>query len=239
VPPMSVGEIKEQDYFEDRPPDVFDRWHARARRAGPGYAMEVVRYVSWPILKLLFRFRALGLEHVPPGGPVILAPNHASFADHFLVAVPMSRRVNYMAKSQLFKGVLAYLISLMGAFPIRRGPGGLDEEAFRTARAVLDRGGILVVYPQAGRARGDEFGGPARPGIGRIALERGATVVPVAIVGSARIREWRRGRFPRITLVCGEPVQVPAEPDAPRARQQEIADTVLARSRALYDAVRR
>ena len=236
---MSIDEIREQKYAETRAAAEFAGFHAKVRRGDPGWPMEVVRALTWPTVLLLWRFRSVGIENLPKSGPVVLAANHASFADHFLVGVASSRQVNYMAKSQLFKGILGWGINLMGGFPVRRGSGGLDEEAFATARAVLARGSQVVVYPQAGRARGDEFGGPARPGLGRIVLDNGAPVVPLAIVGSARIRGWRRGRFPRITVVFGEPMHFDAEPGASRERHQEVADAVLAQSRILFENVRR
>ena len=87
-----------------------------------------------------------------------------------------------MAKSQLFTNpVIKFIFCHGGAFPIRRGHH--DEEAFKTAYAILDRGGCLLMYPEGGRSRSGGLGEP-RPGVGRIALESGVPVIPVAIHGS-------------------------------------------------------
>ncbi len=126
---------------------------------------------------------------------MIVAPNHFSFMDHFFVAVYLRRKVQFMAKSQLFKMPLEIVYHNGGVFPVRR--GHRDEEAFKTAHAVLARGGIVVMYCEGGRSRTGELGEP-KPGIGRLALESGAPVVPVALVGSERVRDWKRLQFPKV-----------------------------------------
>ena len=121
-----------------------------------------------------------------PTGPVILAPNHFSQWDHFFAAVYLQRKVQFMAKSQLFKNpAIKFIFKHGGAFPVRRGHH--DEEAFVTSNAVLERGGTLLMYAEGGRSRTGDLGEPKR-GIGKIALESGAPVVPVAIHGSAIAR---------------------------------------------------
>ena len=91
-----------------------------------------------------------------------------------------------------------------GVFPVRR--GHQDEEAFKTAHAVLARGDIVVMYCEGGRSRSGELG-EAKPGIGRLALESGAPVVPAAIAGSERARNWKKGQFPKVTVQFGDPVR--------------------------------
>ena len=110
-----------------------------------------------------------------------------------------------------------------------------DEEAIITALTILERGGMLVIYPEGGRSRSGRIGDSARPGIGRLALESGAPVVPLAIDGSERARNWRRLRLPAVRLSYGQPMRFAREPGAPRERQHEVADEVLAAVRALHD----
>ena len=133
---------------------------------------------------------------MPTEGPAIIAPNHFSFLDHFFVAVYMRRKVHFMAKSQLFKRPLQFIYTHGGVFPVRR--GHRDEEAFKTAHAILGRGDMVVMYAEGGRSRTGELG-EAKPGIGRLALETGAAVVPTAIVGTERARNWKRLQFPKVT----------------------------------------
>jgi len=112
--------------------------------------------------------------------------------------------------------------------------GARDEEAFITAGIVLGRGGTIVMYPEAGRSRTGKLSDKARPGIGRLALESGAPVVPAAIFGSSKVRNWKRLQFPKVVVQYGEPLRYPVEADAPRERQQEVADEIFDRIKELY-----
>ena len=112
-----------------------------------------------------------------------------------------------MAKSQLFSNPLfRYVFKHGGVFPVRRGYD--DEEAFMTAHTVLDRGGCVLMYAEGGRSRSGDLGEPKR-GVGKLALESGVPVVPVAIHGSAGVRGWKRLRFPKVTVQFGEPLTFP------------------------------
>jgi 1-acyl-sn-glycerol-3-phosphate acyltransferase len=140
-----------------------------------------------------------------------------------------------MAKSQLFgPPVLTYIFKHGGVFPVRR--GHRDEEAFRTAYELLDQGEMLLVYAEGGRSRSRRLGEP-KPGIGRIALESGAPIVPVAIHGSAGVRGWRRLRFPRVTVQFGEPLSYAVEKGPSRERQLEVAGDIFDRVREMYEAL--
>jgi len=137
-----------------------------------------------------------------------------------------------MAKSQLFgPPVLTYIYTHGGVFPVRR--GHKDEEAFKTAFTILEQGGMLLVYAEGGRSRTGELG-QVKPGIGRIALESGVPVVPVAVHGSESVRRWKRFRFPKVTVQFGEPVSFPVEPGASRERQLAVASAVFDRVREMY-----
>jgi 1-acyl-sn-glycerol-3-phosphate acyltransferase len=226
-----MPEIKPQVYKDERPAEYFDKFHARARR-GVGWTYAFVRFlVTLPTL-LIFRTRAIGLKNVPKTGPLILAPNHFSQMDHFFTGLYLRRQVRFMAKSQLFgPPVLTYIYSHGGVFPIRR--GHRDEEAFKTAFTILDQGEMLLIYAEGGRSRSGKLG-EVKPGIGRIALESGAPVVPVAIHGSAKVRRWKRLSFPKVTVQFGEPLSFPVEQDPSRERQLEVATEVFDRVRAMY-----
>ena len=155
-------EMKAQVYKDPRPAEHFTRFHERTRAKRPNWMYELVRIVLTPYLLLFFRTRAIDSDKVPADGPVIVAPNHFSFMDHFFVAVYLRRKVQFMAKSQLFKMPLEIVYHNGGVFPVRR--GHRDEEAFKTAHAVLARGGIVVMYVEGGRSRTGEPGQPqARP----------------------------------------------------------------------------
>jgi 1-acyl-sn-glycerol-3-phosphate acyltransferase len=228
-----LAPMKAQVYLDDRPASYFERFHVYARTRESPWLYTFVRVVSYPYCRLAFKLRVEQLDLVPPDGPAILAANHFSGMDHWFVGILLHRRVRWMAKSQLFRGVLLeWFLPHIGAFPVRRGQR--DEESITTALTILGRGGVLVIYPEGGRSRSGQIGTSARPGIGRLALQSGAPVVPVAIVGSERARNWRRLEFPAVTVRYGAPMRFGLEPDPTRERQQQVADEVLGAIHALH-----
>jgi 1-acyl-sn-glycerol-3-phosphate acyltransferase len=229
-----MGEMKPQVYKDPRPAEYFDQFHAAARK-GVGWTYTLARIVLTLPTMLLWRVRAIGVENVPKDGPLVLAPNHFSQMDHFFVGLYLRRKIRFMAKSQLFgPPVLTYIYKHGGVFPVRRGHH--DEEAFETVRQLLAQGEMLLVYAEGGRSRTQTLGEP-KPGIGRIALESGAPIVPVAIHGSEYARQWKRFRFPKTTVQFGEPLTFPVEPSAGRERQLEVATEVFAQVREMYEGL--
>jgi 1-acyl-sn-glycerol-3-phosphate acyltransferase len=227
--------MREQVYSDPRPKEHFDGFHHRARTREPDWVYELVRILTSLYGMTLLRARAIATENVPGAGPVILAPNHFSFMDHFLMGCYIRRKVRFMAKSQLFSPWARWVYLQGGVFPVRR--GARDEEAFITAEAILDHGGVVAMYPEGGRSRTGSLADQAKPGVGRLALESGAPVVPVAIFGSSKIRNWKRLRFPAVRVEYGEPRRYDPEPGATRERQQQVADEIFAEIRALYGRV--
>jgi 1-acyl-sn-glycerol-3-phosphate acyltransferase len=230
-----MARMREQVYKDPRPATRFTRFHERARRRRPDWVYEVVRVLTTIYGTIAFRARGVRPDRVPRNGPLILAPNHFSFFDHFFVGMFLRRRVQFMAKSQLFKRPMQWVYTHGGVFPVRRGHE--DNEAFVTAAAILARGGCVVMYCEGGRSRTGELAERPRPGIGRLALQSGATVVPVAIYGSQRVRNWKRLRFPQVTVNYGEPLAFTQEPDPSRDRQQQVADQIFAAVKQLYAAL--
>lgn len=230
-----MADIKPQVYKDPRPAERFQPFHEWTRTHRPGWTYELVRMVLTPIAIALYRERALGTSNVPADGPFILAPNHFSQMDHFFVAVYIRRKVQFMAKSQLFGNpVLDYIFRVGGVFPVRR--GHRDEEAFKTAYAVLGRGGCVGMYCEGGRSRTRSLGEP-RPGVGRLALESGVPVVPVAIHGSAGVRRWKRLQFPKVTVQYGEPLTFDVIANPSRDEQLAAATRIFERVRAMYDVL--
>lgn len=229
------GALKPQVYRDERPAEHFARFHSRTRAKPPNWMYEAVRLVQTPYLMLFFRARSIDADKVPADGPVIVAPNHFSFLDHFFVAVYLRRKVQFMAKSQLFTKPMEIVYNNGGVFPVLR--GRRDEEAFQTAHAVLARGGIVVMYVEGGRSRSGELGEP-KPGVGRLALESGAPVVPVALVGSERVRDWKRLRFPKVTCQFGDPVAFERVESPTREQAQAASEEVFGRIHSLWSGLR-
>jgi 1-acyl-sn-glycerol-3-phosphate acyltransferase len=227
-----LASMREQIYSDPRPKEYFDRFHTRAREREPDWVYELTRLITSLYAYTFLRARAIATENVPGKGPVILAPNHFSFMDHFLMGCYLRRKVRFMAKSQLFKRPMQFIYSHGGVFPVRR--GARDEETFITARAILARGGAITMYCEGGRSRTGKISDSAKPGIGRLALEAGVPVVPIAIFGSARIRNWKRLQFPKVTVQYGEPIRWEPIEHPTRAQQQAVADSILTEIRALH-----
>ena len=227
--------MKEQVYRDPRPAEHFERFHRRARTKRPNWMYEAVRMVLAPYLFFVYRARCIDSHNVPADGPAIIAPNHFSYLDHFFVAVYLRRKVQFMAKSQLFRPPMQVVYTNGGVFPVRRGHN--DEEAFVTAQAVLERGGIVVMYAEAGRSRTGELGKP-RHGLGRLALESGAPVVPTAIAGTERARNWKRLQFPKVTVQFGEPIRFEQVPEPTKEQAQEASELVFDRVRVLHGRLR-
>jgi len=237
-PSPSDVELKPERYKDERPKEYFDKYHERVRAGVPeAKVYEPVLIATVLHALITFRARGIGSENVP-GGPLILAPNHASFMDHFFTAAFIRRRVQFMAKSQIFSpGPLQYIFSHGGVFPVRR--GSQDDEAFISAFQILERGGALGMYCEGRRSRNGQLAEQAKSGIGRLALESGAPVVPVAIIGSYQVRNWKRLQFPRVTVSYGKPFRFDVVAESTRERQQEAADYILERIRELHTELQR
>jgi 1-acyl-sn-glycerol-3-phosphate acyltransferase len=227
-----MSEMKPQVYKDPRPAEYFDEFHESARN-GSTWMYTIARFILTLPTILIYRVTAEGVANVPRKGALVLAPNHFSQMDHFFAGVYLRRKIRFMAKSQMFgPPVLTYIYKHGGVFPVRRGHH--DEEAFKTAFELLDQGEMLLVYAEGGRSRTQEMGEP-KAGIGRIALESGAPIVPVAIHGSARVRGWKRLRFPRIRIQFGEPRSFPIEASPSKERQLEAATEVFDDVKAMYE----
>jgi 1-acyl-sn-glycerol-3-phosphate acyltransferase len=228
-----MPELKPQRYKDPRPAELFMPVHEWSRTHHPGWVYELVRLISTWIALLVYRTRAISVSNVPADGPVILAPNHFSNMDHFFCGAYIRRKIRFMAKSQLFfkNPILHYIFRVGGVFPVRRGHH--DEEAFTTAHSILERGGCVLMYAEGGRSRTGKLG-EAKPGLGRLALESGVPVVPVAIHGSQGVRGWKRLQFPKVTVQYGEPISFPRVADPDREQQLLAANAIFERVKEMY-----
>ena len=225
-------QMREQVYRDPRPKEYFDRFHERSRTREPDPVYELVRVLVTLYALVFFRSQCISSEKVPQSGPVILAPNHFSFMDHFFLGAFIRRKVRFMAKSQLFKRPMQWIYDHGGVFPVRR--GARDEDAFITANSILTRGGTIAMYCEGGRSRSGKLADKAKPGIGRLALESGAAIVPVAIHGSSRVRNWKRLQFPKVTVQYGDPIRYERVEAPTREQQQAVADEIFDEIKVLY-----
>src|SRR5947208_4547351 len=182
--------------------------HRRARERGVNPLVYwPVRWVLIPFFRIYFRLTRIGRDHIPRRGPVIIAANHRSFLDPFVIGTMARRPMYYVAKKELFvRRWQGWILNALGAFPVRRGAG--DEDTIDTAKAILARGDIVLMFPEGTRIRPGSLGKPKR-GIGRLALETGAPVVPVAVIGTESVRKGWRIRPRKVRIRAGRPLRFP------------------------------
>ena len=145
----------------------------------------VLKAILTPLLRFCFRVRVQGREHVPGSGPVILVSNHVSFCDSIFLPLVLRRRVTFVAKAEYFEDrKTAWFFRAVGQIPVKRGGGPASLRALDAAAEVLERGGVFGIYPEGTRSPdGRLYKG--HTGVARLALQTGAPVVAVAMIGTA------------------------------------------------------
>jgi 1-acyl-sn-glycerol-3-phosphate acyltransferase len=193
----------------------------------------VLRALLVPSFLVYLRMQRVGREHLPKEGPLLLASNHRSFLDPFLIGTLVKRPVYYMAKRELFeKPWQAWILNALGAFPVDRGAG--DGDAMATARQILERGDCVVVFPEGTRVHSGPLLEPRR-GIGRLALETGAPVAPVAVMGSDAVRRGWRIRPRKVRLRVGRPLRYPTVEQCSPALAGAVTERIWACVRLQWD----
>jgi glycerol-3-phosphate dehydrogenase (NAD(P)+) len=209
---MARSELRQEDPRAESPrePAGADLGSFRERSLSRGvnpFVYWTLRAILVPSFLVYLRLQRIGREHLPRSGPLLLASNHRSFLDPFVIGTLVRRPVYYMAKRELFeKRWQAWILNALGAFPVDRGAG--DGDAMATARAILERGDCVVVFPEGTRVRPGPLGDPKR-GVGRLALETGAPVAPVAVIGSEDVRKGWRIRPRKVRIRVGRPLLFP------------------------------
>jgi 1-acyl-sn-glycerol-3-phosphate acyltransferase len=208
--------------------------HELARTKGSNPVLYfLVRLLLIPLMRLVFGLTATGTEHIPRTGPVVIAPNHKSFWDAFFIAAVVRRRVHFMGKAELFTGWRGRLFVALGGFPVLRGAS--DAEAVETARAILERGDVLALFPEGTRVSDPAKLGQPRRGATRIAIETGAVIIPTAITGT----EKRRRHLPRrVRIAFGEPIPVTDLSPTPEHAGLLLDQTVWPTISEEYDRLR-
>jgi glycerol-3-phosphate dehydrogenase (NAD(P)+) len=199
--------------------------HERTRTRGVNpLVLCLVRGILQPFFHIYLRMSRIGREHIPAEGPVILASNHRSFLDPFMIGTMVRRPIYYVAKKEIFfHPVVTWLLSALGAFPVDRGAG--DAEMIETAKAILARGGVVLMFPEGTRIRPGPLGAPKR-GVGRLALESGAPVVPIAIIGTEDVRRGWRLRPRKVRIRAGRALRFPLVENASPSLAKAVTDRI-------------
>ena len=165
--------------------------------------------VLGPLLRLIYRPKAIGLENVPGEGPVILASNHVSFVDSLFIPLLVKRPVVFLGKADYFKSWRTrWFFKAVNVIPVRREGGSASEAAIRTGIDALRRGVVVGIYPEGTRSPdGRLYRG--KTGVARMSLEAQAPVIPVAVEGTREVmppdRKIPRFRGP-VTVRYGKPL---------------------------------
>jgi len=191
----------------------------------------VMKGVLTPLLRLSYRVRVEGREHLPEKGPVILAANHRSFLDSVFLPLVIRRRVTFVAKAEYFDSKkTAWFFRGVGQIPIRREGGSASDRALASAREVLAHGGVFGIYPEGTRTR-DGFTHRGHTGVARLAVATGAPVVPVGLVGTDECQPTDKKLprlFRRVEVRFGAPITADryAE-DAEGMALRQLTDEVM------------
>jgi len=187
--------------------------------------------LSLPVLKLLYRLEASGIENLPKEGGYVLAANHTSNLDPWPLGLPLfpKHQLHFMGKSELFNPVLGPLLRAAGAFPVRRGER--DAEAIETAVRLCKEGEVVAMFPEGTRREKGlrkKFEHRPRSGSARIALAAEVPLVPSAIKGTDRL-----SRLAKVRVAYGAPVPVE---DLTGLNLREAAETATDRlMHSIYD----
>ncbi len=169
----------------------------------------ILKVVLSPIFFLFWRVRIEGREHIPVHGPAVLAANHQSFCDSFFLPLVLRRRVTYVAKAEYFDNwKTAWFFRAAGQIPMNRSGGDASQRALDTATAVLDRGGLLGIYPEGTRAPDPRLH-KGHTGVARLSLRCDVPVIPVGIVGTRAVQPPGSNimrPFHAVTVRFGPPV---------------------------------
>jgi glycerol-3-phosphate dehydrogenase (NAD(P)+) len=201
-------------------------YHDYTRRKGVNPVLYfLARLLLQPFFLIWFRLERIGKEHAKVDRALIVAANHRSFLDPFVIGalLPWRRPIHYVAKVELFeKRWQGWLLNRLGAYPLQRGEA--DAESVRTSAEILERGGAVCIFPEGTRIRRGSLAAPHR-GVGRLALESGAAVLPVAVHGTEHVRRGWRIRPRRVRMRAGKALSFPhTENPSP-----SLAATVTAR----------
>ena len=169
-----------------------------------------------------YRMNVSGADRTPPTGPLVVVANHTAFIDGPLLFGLIPRRVSFLVKAEVVVGPLGWLLRAVGQYAITR--TAPERGVLMSALDQLRAGGVIGIFPEGQRTAGDVA--TVFNGAGWLAVRAGATVLPVAMRGTAKPGRWKRFR-PRVRVRIGEPFDIPAGSgktaiDAATARIQRV-----------------
>ncbi len=208
----------------------------RRRENAPVFYQLLKHVLLGPLLRLLFRPRIEGMENIPAEGAAIIAGNHLSFSDHFLMPAILKRRITFLAKAEYFTGpgvkgrLTAFFFRSAGQIPVDRSGKDAGQAALREGLGVLAKGELLGIYPEGTRSHdGRLYKG--KVGVAAMALGAGVPVVPCAMVGTFEIQPpgQKIPNIRRVTIRFGKPLEFSryAGMEGERAVLRAVTDEIM------------
>ncbi|AKT50489.1 lysophospholipid acyltransferase family protein [Arsenicicoccus sp. oral taxon 190] len=202
----------------------------------------IVHSVLKPLTHAVYRPTIEGIDNVPRSGPVILASNHLSFIDSFVIPLAAPRQVAFLAKAEYFTGtgvsgtIRRELFEAVGAIPVDRDSSRAAQQSLQAQLDVLRAGGATGIYPEGTRSRdGRLYKG--KTGVAWLALEARCPIVPVGLLGTEQIQPVGASlpRLAKVVVRFGTPIQVGDRfDDVPAGRaRRELTDEVMTAIQAL------
>ncbi len=222
---------------DDRADETADAQESAAGTARMGATYALGRFIIAPLARVAYRPHVEGKAHVPKSGPVIFASNHLSFIDSIAIPVAAPRPVHFLAKSSYFeKPASRWFFTAIGAIPVKRGAGQAALDALDQQRALLDEGSAVALYPEGTRSLdGRLYKG--RTGVAFLALQTGAPVVPVGLIGTDKVMPVgakKPSMKHRITVRFGRPLDLSHHGHASSGRARRLAtDEIMSAIHAL------
>ncbi len=232
---MTSDLVPGADLTADETAETLESPDAPRRRIGLTYA--VGRMIITPLARIVYRPRVEGRANVPKTGPVIFASNHLSFIDSIAIPVAAPRPVHFLAKSSYFdKPASRWFFTAIGAIPVQRGAGQAALDALDQQRALLEDGSAVALYPEGTRSLdGRLYKG--RTGVAFLALQTGAPVVPVGLIGTDKVMPVgakKPALKHRVTVKFGKPLDLAHHGPASSGKARRLAtDEIMSAIHAL------
>ena len=192
----------------------------------------LTKFILTPFLRLFYRVRVEGRQHIPPRGPAILASNHISFCDSFFLPLVVPRRVRYVAKAEYFDNwKVAWFFKANGHIPLRRGEGADWKRALEAAAGALEAGELFGIYPEGTRSKdGRLYRG--HTGVAMLAARTGVPVIPIGFAGTDKaqpVGAKMMRPFKTVTIRIGPPIDLGAATDQPQGQRalRAMTDRVM------------
>ena len=186
----------------------------------------LLKFLIRIVLAVVRRWDVQGRENLPASGGIVLVANHISYWDPVVIICAFSRKVHFMAKSELFNiPILGSILGIAGSFPVRRDIS--DRSAIRTAAKLLEEGHVVGVFPEGTRSHS---GGLLKPNLGAamLAARAGVPMIPVAVIGT-------RGVFGRVKMRVGIPIDICKPGKCSKEDLEKASDLIMIRIAELID----